>query len=306
VPTFTFCATATAIERTGARAVLADIDPSDLMTTVEHCRRMFSLRTRAIMVVHYGGSCIDLRAMRAMCDDHGIHLLEDAAQALGAARDESPAGSVGTMAAFSFHETKIAHCGHGGALVVNSTCPKLLRRIDEIINRGTDFSIFASEGSSHYQWVGHGGSFELSELQAALLASQLQALPRIISSRQAISARYSASLADLAESGLMAFLKHRGTNNGHVFAVLMRSAKAAADLISHCNAEGIQAQSHYMPLHLSRAGRRLGAVATCPNATESWNRLVRLPIHTEMTFDDVDRVVDAVREHVAPARRNAA
>ena len=141
VPSFTFCATATAFARTGAKLVFCDIDPATMMMDAQDLKRRITDKTAAVAVVHYGGACgRHGENFAAICARRGIHLIEDAAQAIGVTLNGRALGTFGLFGAISFHDTKVIHCGQGGALLVNSADPALLSRVECIMNKGTDFA----------------------------------------------------------------------------------------------------------------------------------------------------------------------
>ncbi|MFZ1680980.1 MAG: aminotransferase class V-fold PLP-dependent enzyme, partial [Rhizobiaceae bacterium] len=283
VPTYTFCATATAFERTGARIVLADIDPRTMMIDPADVERRITPRTRAIVPVHYGGGVADMVRLRALAHAGGIALVEDAAQAIGARVDGRPVGADSMFAAFSFHETKIVQCGHGGALAVNGASPALLDTLTRILDRGTDFAAARRERRPFYEWTGSGSSFRPSELQAALLCGQLDDLESVIGHRRAIARLYAERLAPLAPAIRLLASPANVDANGHAVVLVADTADAAAALRARLGDHGIEAQTHYVPLHLSQAGRERGWEAhDCPVASAMWRRLLRLPVHGGM------------------------
>ncbi|MCB1425494.1 MAG: aminotransferase class I/II-fold pyridoxal phosphate-dependent enzyme [Zhengella sp.] len=297
VPSFTFAATATAFARTGARIVACDVDPRSLMTDMASLERCITARTRAIVPVHYGAGSVDVAAIAAMTDGRDIAIVEDAAQGAGALRGDKALGTLGLMGCLSFHETKVVHGGQGGALLVNSQEPALLRRIDRIMERGTNFSDCKAGRVSHYEWVSPGSSFRPPEMPAALLRDNLAALPDILARRAALFAIYAEQLGEHAGLPFDLIMPDSETrSNHHIAGLMMRDADAARRLMAFLAARDIQAMSHYKPLHLSGEGRRLGVARhALPQAEAAWRRLVRLPLHTAMNADDAHRVAGAVR-----------
>lgn len=293
VPTFTFAATATAFARCGAKIVLCGVDPSTMMIDCADAYEKITSRTKAIVPVHYGGAVADLVAFTRHCHKLGIMVIEDAAQAIGAKIGDQAAGTIGDFGAFSFHETKIAHCGHGGALLVNTDDADILNRVDIALNRGTNFSSFVQGQTSHYEWVGLGSSFQPTELQAAQLTAQLDELDNIIVHRKALFEHY------LKHLGHMMMVHNYGVvGNGHAVICIMKTSQEAQEMIADAQTCGIHLSSHYKPLHLSKAGQDLGYSASDMHAaSDLWDRVVRLPIYTQMTISDVNCVIDFVKNH---------
>jgi dTDP-4-amino-4,6-dideoxygalactose transaminase len=289
VPSFTFCATATAFARKGARIVLADVDPQSMMVTAARLEARFTSRTRAVVVVHYGGAAAPMAEIRALCDRHGVVVVEDAAQAYGAKQDGAAVGTSGLFAAYSFHETKIISSGHGGALVVNSDDRKLIDRIEELLARGTNFPAFARQEVSHYEWTSVSSSFEMPDLNAALLYGQLLHAREIMLKSRAIWAYYDRRLKHLP----VEILRPDGQTqtNGYCFAFLAADRDVARRLLEGSARLGLGMQSHYKPLHLSQFAGRIQA-GSCPGAEESWDRLVRLPVHMDLNTGEAGRICD--------------
>jgi dTDP-4-amino-4,6-dideoxygalactose transaminase len=293
VPTFTFCATATAFARSGAKIVLCDIDPLTLMIDPESVERAITPRTKAIVAVHYGGFLAPVSALKAITENKDIYVIEDAAQAFGALLGDEHADHMGDATSFSFHDTKIIGCGHGGALVLGDRLEKLYPKVLSILNRGTNFANYRAEGHSHYEWTGMGGSFRPTELECAILSCRLQKIRAVMKSQRRLRDHYCHRLKDSELDFL--HTNHKTLDNGYNFAALASSEERADKITKQCNAVGIGVQSHYKPLHLS-AGFLNGTKhqASCPNAESVWQRLIRLPLHSYMSISDVDAVCDFI------------
>lgn len=296
VPSFTFCATATAFARNGARIVLADIDPATMMVTAKTLEARITSRTRAVVVVHYGGAAAPMAEIKALCDRHGVTIVEDAAQAYGARQNGAAVGTAGLFAAYSFHETKIISSGHGGALVLNSDSPGLTEKVEELLARGTNYPAFARNEVSHYEWTSVSSSFEMPDLNAALLYGQLKHAREILVRSRAIWAFYEKRLKRLPVTILR---PHASTQaNGYCFALLCPDRDSARRVLEEGARRGLGLQSHYKPLHLSRfAGRSLAG--SCPGATGSWDRLIRLPVHMDLKSEEAARICDFLEAELA-------
>ncbi len=288
VPTFTFCATATAFERTGARIVFCDIDPATMMMDPEDLEHRISDRTRAIVAVHYGGASADVEAIGVIADEHNIHIVEDAAQGFGSMRNGRALGTLGTFGALSFHETKVVSCGQGGALIVNTDDPVLLERVSSIVERGTDYAQVKSGAKTFYEWTGPGSSFLLGELEAAILLAEFEALQENIASRTHIASRMIHGIEEAALPLTVIGADGQTKSNFHFIPVLAESTVAATHLKLHLKRTGIDSRQHYVPLHLSPRAREMGyCPANLPAAEHAWSRLLRLPVHTGMKDEDI-------------------
>ena len=305
VPAFTFCATATAFARTGAKLVFCDIDPATLMMDADDLQRRITGRTAAVAVVHYGGAAADVEAISDICARRGIHLIEDAAQAVGVTLNGRALGTFGLFGAISFHDTKVIHCGQGGALLVNSADPALLSRIECIMNKGTDFARMRAGLADHYEWTSPGSSFRPAEYQAAILCAQLGELEAVIAARKALADRYGELLGHISAPFKMLKPGKGVRSNHHIIGLMLDSENAAAELLEQLASQKINAQRHYAPLNISPEAGRRGESGSCPNAEGAWRRLVRLPIHTSMTADDADRAAAAVLDWAAASAPRA-
>jgi dTDP-4-amino-4,6-dideoxygalactose transaminase len=294
VPAFTFCATATAFVAAGAKIVFCDVDRTTLMINVQDFVRKITPKTRAVAVVHYGGGLAEMAQLAAICTMHKIEIIEDAAQAIGVRFGDKHAGSFGTFGALSFHETKVLQCGNGGALLINSSDPALLSRVDTILNRGTDFEKMRRGEQAYYQWDGHGSSYRPSEFQAALIQAQLLDLSKVLEKRQKLATRYHLRLDGI--DGPLSLLKAGRdiVSNNHCVVLVTLSEAVADDLLAYLQANNIRAQRHYAPLNSSNESIRRGELCSCPQTEAVWRCIVRLPIHTEMGERDVDFVCQKI------------
>jgi dTDP-4-amino-4,6-dideoxygalactose transaminase len=309
MPSFTFVSTANAFVLRGAVPVFADIRADTLNIDEAKIRDAITPRTRAICVVHYAGVACEMEVICRIAQQRGLVLIEDAAQAHYAFWRDRPLGSMGQLAALSFHETKNVICGEGGALIVND--PALVERAEVLWQKGTNRLRFDRGEVDKYSWVDIGSSFLPSELIAAFLCAQLEEGPGITAHRRALWDRYSAKLAAAEREGLLHCphppAEHR--HNAHIFYVLVGSSDMRADFLHRLHARGVKAISHYVPLHNSPAGLRYGR--TCGDLPVTENvaaRLVRLPLHPAMAEDDVDYVVEVVLDtlaEMAVGRRSA-
>jgi dTDP-4-amino-4,6-dideoxygalactose transaminase len=245
-----------------------------------------------------------MTAIGALALSAGLPVIEDAAHALGATWHGRPLGSLGRLAALSFHQTKNVHCGEGGALLVND--PALMSRAEVMYDRGTDRARFSRGEVDHYTWIGEGSNHLMGELAAAYLWAQLELADEVTAARRAIWQAYWDAFAELEARG---DVQRPGVppgcdHNGHIFYLLMPARGERDALIARLAEAGIQAVFHYIPLHSSPAGRALGRAAGDLGTTEdAAARLVRLPLWTGLGEDDVMRVADAV--HAALARPGA-
>jgi len=297
IPSFTFCTTASAFALRGATIVFADIDPSTLCMGEKQAAPLLGPRTKALVGVHYAGYGGDAPGLARLCEERGIAFVEDAAQAIGAAWQGRSLGTFGRLASISFHDTKNVTGGEAGALVIND--PALVERAEILRDKGTDRARFFRGFVDKYTWQDLGSSYVPSELCAAYLLAQLEEVDRVNARRRAIALAYHDALAPLAAK-TRATLPSRAyleAANGHLFWLLLKDPEAQHRFIEHLKSRDIAAVHHYVPLHSAPAGQRFGKVRGSMAVTDGiWNRLVRLPLHMDLTDADVSRVIDASRE----------
>jgi dTDP-4-amino-4,6-dideoxygalactose transaminase len=296
MPSFTFSSTANAVVLRGATPVFVDVREDTLNIDAALIAPALTERTRAIVVVHYAGVPCDMDPILALARDRGLIVIEDAAQALHATYRGRPAGALGDMAAFSFHETKNVQSGEGGAFACRAA--ELGKRAEIVREKGTNRAAFFRGEIDKYTWVDIGSSFLPNELGAAFLAVQLEASRAITEARLALWAQYDAGLADLGRSGvaLTPQIPQDCGHNAHIYHLRLGSLDARTRLLAHLRARGVQATSHYVPLHSSPAGRRYGRTVGAMTATDrAGDTLLRLPLWSGLAPAQVDEVIGAVR-----------
>jgi dTDP-4-amino-4,6-dideoxygalactose transaminase len=295
LPSFTFVSTANAFALRGARLVFADIRPDTLNLDESRLESLITPRTKAIVVVHYAGVACEMDTILAIAARHGIRVVEDNAHGLFARYKSSYTGTLGCLATLSFHETKNFTCGEGGALIIND--PELTERALVIREKGTNRNRFFRGEVDKYTWVDLGSSYLPSDLLAAFLYAQLEARDRIQEKRQRIWEQYFEALSDWAERNdvRLPVVPPECEQAYHMFYMLLPSLEHRESLISHLKAKSILSVFHYIPLHLSQAGRQFSArPADCPVTEHVSERLLRLPFYNDLTPAEQDQVSTAV------------
>lgn len=299
VPSYTFVSSALAFTRQGAKVVFADslathpnVDPVDV-------ERLITPKTKAIVVVHYAGVACRMDAFKRLARENGLLLIEDAAQAVDSfyiseSGERSPLGSIGDLAAFSFHETKNIQCGEGGLLAINN--PTLVRRAEIIWEKGTNRAEFFRGEINKYGWVDTGSSFLPNEYTAAFLWAQLEQMQQIQQRRREIWNRYYNNLKDRTPLTLP-FIPEYATNNAHMFYVTTATPRERTELIKHLKENGINAVFHYLSLHKSKYAVDNGmGGAELAKADYYTDCLLRLPLFGALTDGEVDYVTDKITE----------
>ena len=301
MPSFTFVSTANAVVLRGAVPVFVDIDPETLNIDPAAAAAAVSPRTRAIFAVHYAGFPADMDALAEVAQAHDLLLVEDAAQALGSRYKGRLAGSLGDLAAFSFHETKNIISGEGGALTVNR--PDLVPRAEIIREKGTNRSLFLRGQVDKYTWVDVGSSFLPGELITAFLHAQLSRAEEITARRLGMFDRYMDAFADLEASGRLRRPRWSPDceGNGHMFYLLLRDIDDRDAFIGHLRKQGTIAPFHYVPLHSSPAGVRFARASGDLSVTDDISaRLVRLPLFFCLG-GEIDHVIQQARQYLEQA-----
>lgn len=297
LPSYTFVSTANAFHLRGARLVFADISPDTLNLDPGSAAERINGRTRAICVVHYAGVGCEMDEFMALKDRHKLILVEDAAHAIGAEYKGRPLGSFGELSAFSFHETKNFIAGEGGALGINQ--PSLVDRAEIIWEKGTNRSQFFRGLADKYTWVDIGSSFLPSELVTAFLYAQFEQAEEINRRRLDGWRYYRQGLAGLEQAGdlRLPYIPGHSRHNAHMFYILLGDGAARDALLEALRAKGIMAVFHYVPLHASPMGKSMGYREGDLPVTESVSaRLLRLPLFHDLTREEQDRVIGAIRD----------
>ena len=295
MPSYTFVSTANAFVLRGAKIKFVDSRPDHPNMNESDIRGLISNRTKAIVVVHYGGVACEMDSIMSISAEFGIPVVEDAAQAIDSYYQGKPLGSIGHLSAFSFHETKNVVSGEGGMLVINDD--QYSERAEILWEKGTDRSAFFRGEIDKYGWVDIGSSFLPSDLIAAFLWGQLQNLELIQSRRRYVWDYYYYALLPLEKQGAIKLPKllDGSYNNAHLFYILCRDEDERSSLINHLKEHSIGAVFHYLSLHSSdyyapkHDGREL------PNCDLYSVTLLRLPLHLHLKDTDLQKVVDVIQ-----------
>jgi dTDP-4-amino-4,6-dideoxygalactose transaminase len=297
MPSYTFVSTANAFVLRGAVPVFVDIRADTLNLDEAKIAAAITPRTRAIVPVHYSGVACDMDRIMQIARDHGLLVIEDAAQGTLATYKGRTLGTIGHLGALSFHETKNIISGEGGALLVNDA--RLAERAEIVREKGTNRTRFLRGELDKYTWVDIGSSYLPGEIIAAFLWAQMEEADAIIARRLALWSSYHQAFAALEDSGRARrpIVPVECRHNGHMYYLILPSAQRRSAFIAQLKAQGIQAVFHYVPLHTSPMGKKVGrAAGALPNTVGLSERLVRLPfwLGLEAEFDAVlERIIEA-------------
>lgn len=296
VPSFTFVSTAIAFVRQGAKIVFADSCESNPNIDVEKLETLITSKTKAIVPVHYAGVACDMDKIMTIAEKYNLLVIEDSAQAIdnyfiSKDGEKKALGSIGHLAAFSFHETKNIIAGEGGLLAINDE--RFIHRAEIIWEKGTNRAEFFRGEVNKYGWVDTGSSFLPSEIIAAFLWAQIENLDAIQYKRLELWNSYNNQLQNWAKNKNIQLIKIESfsTNNAHMFYVVCESLEQRTALIKHLNQEGVHAVFHYISLHSSPYYIDKHDDRELPNSDAFTNRLLRLPLFYEL---DVEKVIQVI------------
>lgn len=296
VPSYTFVSTANAIMLRGAKPVFIDIDKSTMNMDVNLLEEKITSKTKAIFPVHYAGVACDMDKLMDIANKYNLKVVEDAAQGVGAFYKGKPLGSIGDFGCFSFHETKNYAMGEGGAIIAKNNEDFL--RAEIIREKGTNRSQYIRGAVDKYTWRDIGSSYLPSDILAALLYGQLQRFDEIMNKRISVWNRYHAAFENLEKDGKVVrqYIPEYVKHNAHMYYLILPSENDRNLFISKLKDKGIVAAFHYIPLHSSPVGESLGyKKGDLPVTEEYASRLVRLPLWADMSNEEVDYVIDSVK-----------
>ncbi len=279
MPSYTFVSTANAFALRGAVPVFVDIRPDTLNLDETKIEEAITHKTRAIVPVHYAGVACEMDTIMEIANRRNLIVIEDAAQGIQSSYKGQPVGSIGHLATLSFHETKNIISGEGGALLINSS--DMCDRAEIIREKGTNRSQFFRGQVDKYSWVDFGSSYLPSELVAAFLWAQIEEVETITQKRLAIWTMYHYAFERLECQGKIRrpVIPFECEQNAHMYYLLLPDLASRTDFISKLAKIDIQTVFHYVPLHQSSMGKKVGR-ASCElsNTDKLSDRLVRLPL----------------------------
>ena len=300
MPSYTFVSTALAFVRQGAKIVFSDSRNDRPGIDEDSIESLITEKTKAIVPVHYAGVACDMDKIMDVATKYNLFVVEDAAQAIdsyytGKAAIQKPLGSIGHLAAFSFHETKNIQSGEGGLLAINDE--QFIKRAEIIWEKGTNRAEFFRGEVNKYGWVDIGSSFLPSEVVAAFLWAQLENIEDIQNRRKQIWGRYYNGLNNWAVKNdvKLPYIPAEATNNAHMFYLVCRSQAERARLIAFLKARDIQAATHYLSLRASAYYRDKHTGPDPVYCLRFVNRLVRLPLFDALKREEAECVADAVK-----------
>jgi dTDP-4-amino-4,6-dideoxygalactose transaminase len=290
MPSYTFVSTANAFVLRGGVPVFVDIRPDTLNIDESLIEAAITPKTKAIVPVHYAGVACEMDAIMSIAQRHNLLVIEDAAQAVMSSCKGKSLGAIAHLGAYSFHETKNIISGEGGALLVNDD--RFAERAEIIREKGTNRNQFFRGQVDKYTWVDIGSSYLPGEVIAAFLYAQMEDAESITARRLEIWDLYHDGLEALEVAGKLRrpIIPFGCQHNAHMYYVLLNSLETRTRVIQELKQQGILSVFHYVPLHLSPAGKERARVhGNMSNTEDLANRLLRLPLWLGM--NDVHNVI---------------
>ncbi|MFN5890128.1 MAG: dTDP-4-amino-4,6-dideoxygalactose transaminase [Bacteroidota bacterium] len=290
LPSYTFVSTANAFLLRGAKLIFCDSQVNNPNIDISLIPSLISEKTKAVVVVHYGGRSCDMELLMELSNQNGFIVVEDAAQCIGAKYSNDLTSTfIGTRAhlsAFSFHDTKNLHCGEGGLLIINDE--QFVNRAEIIKDKGTNRGQFNRGEIDKYTWVDIGSSYLPGEYNMAVLLAQLQEWEIITSARQEFWNLYNGIFGSLND-----YLPPQSAGNGHNYYLTFKSANQRDDFANRMKQKGIQTAFHYQPLHASIMAKSLGIQPQLLNADKFGNGLLRFPLYPHLSENEVHYIAES-------------
>ena len=297
MPSYTFVSTANAFALRGGVPVFVDIRPDTFNIDEALIEAAITPKTKAIVAVHYAGVACEMDTIMSIAERHSLLVIEDAAQGIMSTYKGRPLGSIGHLAALSFHETKNIISGEGGALLINA--PNFAEKAEIIREKGTNRSLFFRGQVDKYTWVDFGSSYLPSELIAAFLWAQMEEADSITNRRLGIWNTYHDNFETLEMQGKIRrpVIPSECTHNAHMYYLLLPNLDERSTFIAALKQKGIGTVFHYVPLDSSpmgeKHGRKSGSLAQTQLLSE---RLVRLPLWLGLEEFQSEVILEVIAE----------
>lgn len=296
MPSYTFVSTANAFVLRGAKIVFVDIRPDTMNIDETKIEAAITDRTKAVVPVHYAGVSCEMDSIMAIAKRYDLYVIEDAAQGVMSSYKGRPLGTIGHLAAFSFHETKnYTSGGEGGLLIINDA--RFTERAEVIREKGTNRSQFFRGQVDKYTWVDIGSSYLPSEIQAAYLWAQLEKADEINDARLRTWRSYYDSFRELAKESFieLPIIPDYCAHNAHMFYIKVKNLKVRTELLEFLKKKNIFGAFHYIPLHSTPVGECWGRFSENEiYTTFESERLLRLPIFYGIEDEEALLIVSEV------------
>lgn len=295
----TFAASANCALYCGAKPVFADINENTYNIDPAHVEKLTTERTKAVVAVDFTGQSVELDRLLVHCREHNLVLIEDGAHVIGTSYKGRMNGSIADMTTMSFHPVKTVTGGEGGAVLTNSKeyYEKLLLYRAHGITRDPKLMEHEPDGPWYYEQITLGMNYRMTDMQAALIISQLNKLPRFMERRKAIVKAYNEAFSKLPQLFVQQEIPESDTTR-HLYILRIRPEKLTIDrkqFFEALAAENICCNVHYIPTYYFPYYERLGYKrGLCPKAEKLYAEEISLPLYYAMTDQDVEDVIRAV------------
>jgi len=297
----TFAASANCALYCGAKPVFADINSETYNIDPASIEAKITSNTKAVVAVDFTGQAVEVDKIRAICDKHNLIFIEDAAHSLGTQYNGKPVGSLADMTEFSFHPVKTCTAGEGGAITTNDE--KLYKRLvlfrTHGITRSQEFMDKPSEGGWYYQQMDLGYNYRMTDMQAALLSSQLNKLAMFSKRRKELVKRYDEAFSAVPEIVVQKEITESDTVR-HLYIIqlnldLLKCTRR--EVFEALQAEGVGVNVHYIPVYSFPYYQKLGyKMGECPNAEKLYERIISIPLYYSLTDEEQNKVIEAVKK----------
>lgn len=297
----TFAASANCALYCGAKPIFADIDPETYNIDPDSIEKCITDKTKAVVAVDFTGQAVEINRIREICDRHHLIFIEDAAHSLGTKYNGKPVGSLADMTEFSFHPVKTCTAGEGGAITTNDDTlyKQLILFRTHGITRVQEWMDKTTEGGWYYQQIALGYNYRMTDMQAALLSSQLDKLDRFAARRKELVKRYDAAFSQMPEITVQKEIPESDTVR-HLYIIQLNLEMLTCgrrEVFDAMQAEGVGVNVHYIPTYSFPYYQKLGyKMGCCPNAERLYERIISIPLFYSMTDEDQDKVIEAIKK----------
>ncbi|MCM1185930.1 MAG: UDP-4-amino-4,6-dideoxy-N-acetyl-beta-L-altrosamine transaminase [Lachnoclostridium sp.] len=308
VSSITFAASANCVLYCGAKPVFADINPQTYNIDPASVRSLITPKTKGIVAVDFTGQAVELDEIRAICREHNLILIEDAAHAIGTKYKGQPVGSIADMTCFSFHPVKTITAGEGGAITTNDSrlYHKLIRLRTHGITRNQEEMEHPTDAKWYNEQMELGYNYRMTDFQAALLLSQLRKLSRFSARRRELVQKYDKAFAEMPEIVVQKEIPESDTTR-HLYILRLKPELLTCDrrqFFDALYAENICPQVHYMPVYYHSYYEKLGyRRGICPNAEKYYEEVMSIPLYPSLTEEEAQDVISAVKKVVQYYRK---
>ena len=296
LPTMTFVATLGAVTYCGAKPILADIDPESFNILPNDIRKKITKKTKAIIVVHYGGQSCDMDEILSLSKRHNLKIIEDCAHSLGSFYRKSKCGNIGNTGCFSFYPTKIITTGEGGMITTSDS--KIFKKMKLLRTHNLSTSPNDREKNANWRYDVHeiGYNYRLDEIRSALGISQLKRIKKMIDFRIQIAKEYDKQLSKI--KGLIT--PYKKSNRNHVYHLYTIKVEnnyhmTRDELFQKLHDRGIGSSVQYYPLHLMSFIKNKYKKNQFPNANILKNQVLSLPIYPKMSKKEIEYVISVLK-----------